>query len=95
MTFSGPRAPSGREVTRSFTVAATDGRSAATDAGSIIQSASDRRPWARVLLTIGGAVAILLGVMLPFAGRVVTALGLDDDAVEQALAERGAERRAG
>ena len=51
MTFSGPRAPSGREITRSFTVAATDGRSAATDAGSIIQSASDRRPWARVLLT--------------------------------------------
>ena len=88
MTFSGPRAPGGREITRSFTVAATDGRSAATDAGSIIQSASDRRPWARVLLTIGGAVAILLGVMLPFAERVVTALGLDDDAVEQALEAR-------
>ena len=89
MTFSGPRAPSGREITRSFTVAATDGRSAATNTGSIIQSAGDRRPWARVLLTIGGAVAILLGVMLPFADRVVTAVGLDDDAVEQALAERG------
>ena len=88
MTFSAPRAPSGREITRSFTVAATDGRSAATNTGSIIQSASDRRPWARVLLTIGGAVAILLGVMLPFADRVVTALGLDDDAVEQALRQR-------
>ena len=56
MTFSAPRAPGGREITRSFTVAATDGRSAATTTGSIIQSASDRRPWARVLLTIGGAV---------------------------------------
>ncbi|HVK36602.1 MAG TPA: hypothetical protein VM428_13190, partial [Microlunatus sp.] len=88
MTFSAPRAPSGREITRSFTVGATDGRSAATTTGSIIQSASDRRPWARVLLTIGGAVAILLGVMLPFADRVVTALGLGDDAVEQALRQR-------
>jgi P pilus assembly chaperone PapD len=88
MTFSGPRAPGGREITRSFTVAATDGRSAATTSGSIIQSASDRRPWARVLLTIGGAAAILLGVMLPFAGSVVPALGLDDGAVEQALQQR-------
>ena len=44
MSFSGPRAPGGREITRSFTVAATDGRSAATNTGSIIQSASDRRP---------------------------------------------------
>ena len=89
MTFSGPRAPGGREITRSFTVAATDGRSAVTTTGSIIQSAGDRRPWARVLLTLGGAVAILLGVMVPFAGGVVTAVGLDDDALEQALAVRG------
>ena len=89
MTFSGPRAPGGREVTRSFTVAATDGRSAASTTGSIIQSASDRRPWARLLLTIGGAVAILLGVMLPFTRRLDAAVGLDDDALEQALAERG------
>ena len=78
MTFSGPRAPSGREITRSFTVAATDGRSVAGTTGSIIQSAGDRRPWARVLLTIAGAAAIGLGVMLPFAGRVVTAVGLGD-----------------
>lgn len=88
MTFSAPRAPGGREITRSFTVAATDGRSAATTAGSIIQSASDRRPWARLLLTIGGAVAILFGVMLPFAGGAVAAVGLDDDALEQALSVR-------
>jgi hypothetical protein len=88
MSFSGPRAPGGREITRSFTVTASDGRSAATDTGSIIQSASDRRPWARVLLTIGGAAAILLGVMLPFAENVVPALRLDDDAVEQALGAR-------
>ena len=31
MSFSGPRAPGGREITRSFSVAATDGRSAAGD----------------------------------------------------------------
>jgi P pilus assembly chaperone PapD len=89
MSFSGPRAPGGREITRSFSVAATDGRSAAGDTGSIIQSAGDRRPWARVLLTIVGAAAIVLGVMLPFAGQVVTAAGLDDGALEQALGERG------
>ena len=85
VAFSAPRAPGGREITRSFTVAASDGRSAATACGTLIQSASDRRPWVRVLLTIAGGLAILLGVMLPFAGRVVTALGLDDDALEQAL----------
>ena len=88
MAFSAPRAPGGREITRSFTVAATDGRSAATNTGSIIQSAGDRRPWARVLLTLGGAAAILLGVMQPFADRVVTALALDDGAVELALQQR-------
>jgi hypothetical protein len=41
-----------------------------------------------VLLTIGGATAILLGVMLPFAFRVASALRLDDGAVEQVLQQR-------
>ena len=63
MTFSGPRPPGGREVSRTFTVAATDGRSAATDTGSVIQSASDRRPWARVLLTIAGALLMIMGAL--------------------------------
>ena len=47
-----------------------------------------------MLLTIVGAAAIVLGVMLPFAGQVVTAAGLDDGALEQALGERGLKRRA-
>ena len=63
LTFRGPRAPGGREITRSFTVAATDGRSTVGDAGTIIQSAGDRRPWLRVLLTVAGGLLMIMGAL--------------------------------
>jgi hypothetical protein len=76
MTFTGPRAPGGREITRSFTVAATDGRSAVTDSGSILQSAADRRPWVRIVLTLVGALLMIMG-----------ALGLTIDVANDGLGE--------
>ncbi|MDN5804369.1 MAG: hypothetical protein L0H26_07275, partial [Microlunatus sp.] len=87
VSFTAPRPPGGEKTTRTFTVAATDGGSSVKTTGSIILSTSDRRPWARVLFTLAGGLAILLGVMLPFVdGRgTATALGLDDDALETAL----------
>jgi hypothetical protein len=83
MTFTGPRAPGGREITRSFTVAATDGRSAVTDSGSILQSAADRRPWVMIMGALGltidvandGLGELPLGlVLVVFAGLMVFGL---------------------
>ena len=64
-TMSAPRAPAGREVSRPVTIFATDGQSSVSAAGTLIQTAADRRPWARVLLTLAGAVAMVMGAMLP------------------------------
>ncbi|MFT4167278.1 MAG: hypothetical protein QM650_18740 [Microlunatus sp.] len=65
VTMSVPRPQAGREVSRPLTVLATDGRSSVATDGTIIQAAADRRPWVRVLLTLAGALAMLMGAMLP------------------------------
>ncbi|HEU5485184.1 MAG TPA: hypothetical protein VFU98_09770 [Microlunatus sp.] len=65
VAVTAPRAPTGRETTRPLTVTATDGRATATTDGTIVQTAGDRRPWARVLLTLAGALAMIVGAMLP------------------------------
>ena len=65
VTMSAPRPPAGREVSRPVTVFVTDGQSSVSAEGTIIQTAADRRPWARVLLTLAGAVAVVMGAMLP------------------------------
>jgi hypothetical protein len=66
VTVSAARAPSGQQVSRPFTIVATDGRSEAQAQGSLIQSGADRRPLARVLLTILGALAMIIGVFRPW-----------------------------
>jgi hypothetical protein len=65
VAVSAPRPPGGREVSRPLTITATDGLTTVDAGGSIVQTANDRRPWARVVLTIGGALAMILGAMLP------------------------------
>lgn len=62
-----PRALAGREISRPMTVAATDGRTTVAATGTLVQVAGDRRPWARVVLTLVGAVAMIAGAMLPLA----------------------------
>jgi hypothetical protein len=66
VTVTAARAPSGQQVTRPFAIIASDGRSEAQAQGSLIQSAADRRPLARVLLTLFGGLAMIIGVFLPW-----------------------------
>lgn len=66
VTITVPSAPSGQEVTRPFNIVASDGRWEAQGHGTLIQSASDRRPLARLLLTLFGALAMIVGAFLPW-----------------------------
>ncbi len=61
-----PRARPGRELTRPIAIMASDGRTEVKSDGSLIQSSAERRPLARVLFTLFGALAIFLGTMLPW-----------------------------
>lgn len=85
-----PRAPSGREISRSLTVSATDGRDSVSATGSLLQAAGDRRPWARVVLTLLGAFAVLVGVVLPFVSgrRSFSALELTGPRIEGVVLDR-------
>lgn len=74
----GPRATAGQESSHPFAVAATDGRTAVRAEGSLIQSAGDRRPVARVLWTLFGGLAMVLGAFAPwFAGSSRTGVEVD------------------
>ena len=59
--LSAPRPDGGETLTRPFTVVADDGRGAVDAAGSFVQSAGDRRPLWRVLLTVLGALLVAVG----------------------------------
>jgi hypothetical protein len=75
---SAPRPPGGQEVTRTFAILATDGRQEARADGSLIQSAGERRPFARVLFTLLGAAAMIFGTFYPWlADTGLTGLQLD------------------
>ena len=72
---SRPRPDGGEEVTRPFTVVASDGARDTEATGSFVQESSDRRPLWRILLTVLGAILMIAGVFLawngdaPVAGR--------------------------
>jgi hypothetical protein len=66
VTVTAPWAPAGQQVTRPFRIVASDGRSETQAQGSLIQSSAERRPVARLLLTLFGALAMILGVLLPW-----------------------------
>ena len=66
VTVTAPRTPPGQEVTRPLTIMASDGRSDTRVDGSVIQLASSRRGLARVLLTVLGGLAMILGSLLTF-----------------------------
>jgi len=59
------RAPTGPQLTRPFTVAASDGRTSVSTTGSLLQEVGDRRPWARLVLTLLGGLLMIVGTMLP------------------------------
>lgn len=74
------RPPGGAEVTRPFMIVATDGRSEAQANGSMVQSSSSRRPLARALFTLFGALAMIIGAFRPWRAADPDQLGVGIDA---------------
>ncbi|MEO7587039.1 MAG: zinc ribbon domain-containing protein [Arachnia sp.] len=67
VTMSMNRAPGAVDVTRPFTISASDGRSDVQVAGELVQAAAPSRlPLARVLFTVFGGLAMVLGAFLPW-----------------------------
>lgn len=88
VTVSVPRTPPGREVTRPLTIVASDGRADARADGSVIQLASSQRGLLRVILTVLGGLAMILGALLPFvAGDESSAVQLTADRIAEELNE--------
>ena len=77
VTVSAPRTPPGREVSRPLAIVASDGQTDTRAEGSVIQEASSRRGLARVLLTVLGGLAMVVGALMPFIHNFN-----DDSAVE-------------
>lgn len=66
VTVRAPGAPAGRELTRPITVSASDGRVDVVATGSISQFATSRRPVVGVLLTLLGALLMMIGATMPW-----------------------------
>ncbi len=62
--MSAPRPEGGEQVTRPFTVVASDGSRDVEGAGSLVQESTDWRPTLRVLLTLLGAAMMIIGSFL-------------------------------
>jgi hypothetical protein len=77
VTITAPGTPPGKEVTRPLTIVASDSRADTRVDGSVIQLASSRRGIARLVFTVLGGLAMILGTLLPFAD------GLDDKSAVQ------------
>jgi hypothetical protein len=75
-TGTAPRPESGQQVERPFTIVASDGESEAQAQDSLIKSSAERGPLARLLLTLFGALAMILGVLLPW-GAASNQRGVD------------------
>ena len=67
--ISAPRPDGGEEVTRPFTVVATDGSKETEATGSFVQESSDWRPVWRAILTVLGAVLMIVGRLPPVERR--------------------------
>lgn len=67
VTVTAPRVQPGLERTRPVTVTASDGRSDVHADGSVVQLTSPRRGLLRLLLTLLGALLIVLGAARPLA----------------------------
>jgi hypothetical protein len=62
--ISAPRPEGGEEITRQFSVVASDGSRDTEATGSFAQETSDRRPMWRILLTVLGALLMIAGAFL-------------------------------
>ncbi len=66
LRVSSPRPEGGHEVTRPFTVVASDHDSSVERTGTVVHTAGDPRPWVRVSLVVLGAALMVAGVFLPW-----------------------------
>lgn len=69
--LSAPKPEAGVEVARPFTIVAAGGGRIAEASGSLVQASSARqsmRPVARLLLTLAGAMCMIIGAFGPWAG---------------------------
>lgn len=71
-----PGAGSGREVNRNITITASDGRSEIQSSGTLVQQRGDRRPVARVLFTLIGALLMFFGAFATWTTEGQTGFGL-------------------
>ncbi len=62
--ISAPRPDGGEEITREFSVVASDGNRDTEASGSFAQESSDRRPMWRILLTVLGGLLMIAGAFL-------------------------------
>lgn len=95
------RPDGGSEVNRPVTVSAWDGQTMVQARGAFVQSTSDRRPLARVLLTLVGALMMVVGVFRPWTSSpprqgnqwdvsaVASAVNADPAALEGSLGQAG------
>ena len=66
LRVSSPRPDGGQEVSRPFTVVASDNDSSVERNGTVVHTAGDPRPWVRVSLVVLGAALMVAGVFLPW-----------------------------
>lgn len=67
VSMRAPRPEPGEQVTRSIVVTALNGRDSVEAQGQLVQARSAHRPFLRVLLTLVGSVAMILGSWLPWS----------------------------
>lgn len=91
VTVTASRTPPGQETTRPFMIVASDGRTDIRADGEVVQLTSSRRGLARVLLTLLGALAMLVGVYWPFAasGSLESAINLSAVRLAEIAAQHG------
>ena len=90
VAVTAPGTPPGQEVTRPFSIIATDGRTDTRADGTVVQLAASRRGLARILLTLIGGAAMILGTWLPFVADPDTepdpsGMGLTADVIANAM----------
>lgn len=102
ITMQAPRPAAGETVTRSLIITAWDGHESIEGQGQLVQATPERRPFLRILLTLLGGLAMIVGSFLPWTVDPARAgvewtyprvsnflLGLDTQAVDQVLEQLG------
>ncbi|MEJ3404516.1 hypothetical protein WDJ51_07210 [Rathayibacter sp. YIM 133350] len=66
LSIASPRPPTGQTAIRQLRIEATDGQQSVGESATVSQSASDRRPIARVIFVLLGGALVIIGALLPW-----------------------------